>query len=270
MNPPSVWLNGALVPAADARIDPADRGFTLGDGVFETVAVRAGAPVHLTRHLDRMAVGAAVLGLSCAWSQAAVLQAIAALIDRAEPSPNSLRITLSRGPAPRGLLPQPASRGTLLITGSAGIASADTLAAIICRGTRRNEASPLARIKSLNYLDSVLARMEAARSGAQDAVVLNTRGQIAGASAANLFAFIGGHLLTPPVADGALPGITRELLLERSGARQASLTPSDLHAADVLILTNSLALRQITQLDAMAFAPAPALLQRLRSFAEAV
>ena len=260
-----VWLNGALLPSAQARIEPGDRGFTLGDGVFETVAVRQGSPAYLARHLDRLEHGAAALAIACAWDRPAIARAVVELIAAAGRTEGSLRITLSRGPALRGLLPGPAGHATLLITWSDHAHVPDGVVAIICRTTCRNQASPLARIKSLNYLDSVLARMEAAAAGAGDAVMLNTNGHVAEATAANLFAVLGERLVTPPVADGALPGIARALLIERAGALERRLSPDDVHQADALILTSSLGLRQITRLDDTLFAPAPELLEQLRA-----
>ena len=246
------WLNGRLLPADDARIDPADRGYTLGDGVFETVRLAGGQPAQLHRHLRRLRQGAAVLEIPLPWSDAALAAAFVATAAANGTQDGVARLTLSRGPAPRGVLPPASQHPTVLITAGAMPASAQEVRAILCTVTRRNEASPLSRIKSLNYLDGVLARMEASRRNADDALLLNTRGMLAEASAANLVVLSGGRLMTPPVADGVLPGIVRELLIERCGMIETTLRPEMLFQAEAVLLSSSLGLRSVTALDEQA------------------
>ena len=236
-----LWLNGQLLPPAEARINPTDRGFLLGDGVFETLH----ATNHLARHLARLRTGAAILGITVPYTDAEIATAAAAVLAGAEAA---LRITLTRGPAPRGLLAG-CGQPTLLITAAPLPAPASPAHTIIAQTTRRNEHSPLARIKSLNYLDSILARQEAASAGADDAILLNTAGQVAEATAANLFVLHAGAWTTPPVADGALPGITRSLLLEAGFATEATLTPERLITADAAFLSTSLGLRLVASVD---------------------
>ena len=243
------WLNGALLPAHDARIDPADRGYTLGDGVFETVRLAGGRPAHLHRHLRRLHDGAALLEIPLPWSDAALAAAFVATAAANGVEDGVARLTLSRGPAPRGVLPPASQHPTTLITAGATPALSREVRAILCTVTRRNDASPLSRIKSLNYLDGVLARMEAERRDADDALLLNTRGTIAEASAANVVVLDGGRLTTPPVTDGALPGIVRELLIERCGMTEAPLDPETLFRAEAAFLINSLGLRAVRSLD---------------------
>jgi Branched-chain amino acid aminotransferase/4-amino-4-deoxychorismate lyase len=101
----TVWLNGALV--RDARIDPADRGFTLGDGVFETIRAAGGAPRHLDRHLRRLRAGLDVLGFTLALDDRALAEAMASLLAADGLADASLRLTVTRGPAPRGCCRRP-------------------------------------------------------------------------------------------------------------------------------------------------------------------
>ncbi|CAO3409906.1 aminotransferase class IV [Azospirillum largimobile] len=245
----TIWLNGHLLPAAEARIDPADRGFTLGDGLFETIRVKDGVPRHLTRHLDRLAAGTALLRLPLPYDTATLADAMTALIQATGLTDGVLRLTLSRGTGARGVLPPPDARPTALMTAAPAAHMTAPVAAVIARSTRRNEHSPLSRLKSLNYLDSILARQEAAERGADEALLLNCAGRLAESSIANLFLSTGGRLLTPPVDDGALPGIRRALILERHGAEEAPLTPDDFARADEAILTNSLGLRPLLSVD---------------------
>jgi branched-chain amino acid aminotransferase len=249
-----IWLNGALLDAADARIDPADRGLLLGDGVFETVRVEAGRPWHLALHIARLRAGAAVLGFeppACLDAAGDAARKVAGRLPWA-----ALRITLTRGPAPRGVPPPADPRPTLLITAAELPLAAPPARAILATVTRRNEHSPLSRIKSLNYLDSILARQEAASSGAHEAILLNTAGRIAEASASNLFVRFGTEWVTPPVAEGALPGVARGLILGARLACEAPIEVGQLAGATAAFTSSSLGLRALSHIgDAALAAP---------------
>ncbi|MDW7553290.1 MULTISPECIES: aminotransferase class IV [Azospirillum] len=247
-----VWLNGRLLPAAEARIDPADRGFTLGDGLFETIRVSGGTARHLDRHLARLADSAALLGLPLPYGIAALAAAAGGLIAAQGRAEGVLRITLTRGTGARGVLPPADAAPTLLMTLVSAPPPAGPVEAVIAQSTRRNEHSPLSRVKSLNYLDSILARQEAAARGAGEALLLNGAGRLAESSVANLFIVREGRLLTPPVAEGALPGIRRALILERDDAGEAPVSVADLLGAEEAFLTNSLGLRPLLRVDGQA------------------
>ena len=264
----TLWLNGALHAPDDARIAPADRGFLLGDGVFETVRATAGAARLLDLHLARLRAGAAVLGIPLVWNDTAIAGAVAAVLEANHLESASVRITLSRGPAPRGVLPVGEAAPTLLITAAGLPPQAGPARVIIARSTRRNEASPLSRIKSLSYLDSIIARREAAAAGADDAILLNTRGRVAEATAANLFVLMGGIVATPPVEDGALPGIFRARLLAGGIAVERSMVPADLLGAEAALLGNSLGVRLVSALDGRSFDVAGSAARRLLARAD--
>ena len=268
-SPPAVrvsgvlWLDGRLQAASVARVCPADRGFTLADGVFETILVRAAQPAHLARHLRRLHDAANRLGLAVPAGDAAIAAAVAATCAANAVSDGSARLTLTRGPAPRGLAPPEHPAPTLLVTVATGTAPEHALAVVTAQTTRRNEFSPLSAIKSLNYGDSLLARTEAVGRGADEAVLLNTAGRIAECAAANLVFLSEGRLLTPPVRDGALPGVMRAVLIERCGIAEAPLGPG--HPIDALFATSSLGVRSIACLDGTALPQRDDLLATLRS-----
>ncbi len=243
-----LWLDGRLVEREDARIDPADRGFTLGDGLFETIRAEAGCAAYLDRHLKRLKEGAQVLGIPLSWPDAAIEAALTALLAAEGLREAALRLTLTRGPGPRGIVPPAEPHPTLMITAGPLPPPAGPARLVIATVTRRNEMSPLARLKTLNFLDNILARREAAERGADDAILLNTAGRVAEATAANLFVLKDGVWVTPPVEDGALPGIARGRLLEQ-GAVEASLEPADLARAAAAFLSNSLGLRPVAAID---------------------
>ncbi len=255
-----IYLNGRLTPRAEVCLDPADRGLLLGDGLFETLPSHGGQTVRLDAHLKRLEAGAGALGISlpCPLDDLrhAVVETLAA--NGLEAADAVLRITLTRGPGPRGLLPPTAPAPTWMIT-AAPLPPADPAPArAIIATTRRNEHSPLAKLKTLNYLDSVLARREAEARGATDALLLNTAGRLACASAANLFLVRGRKLLTPPPGEGVLPGVTRAAVLELAEAQGLSpaetpLERSDLQRAQEAFLSNSLiGLRPLVEVEGKA------------------
>jgi len=244
---PLVYLNGQLLPLSQARIDPTDRGLLLGDGLFETMRAEAGRIFRLGAHLARLRSGAGVLRLPLSLSDDELSAALQMTLAANELTTSSaaLRLTLTRGLGPRGLLPPTDPRPTLLMTTSQLPDSPLAPATAHIASIRRNEHSPLSNLKSLNYLDNLLARQEAAAHGADEALLLNTAGHLAEASSANLFVVMGGVLRTPPLADGVLPGITRAVVLELAAemgqpAVEASLTPADLARAEEAFLTNSM------------------------------
>ena len=244
-----VWLNGIIVPEHEARIAPDDRGLLLGDGLFETLRVSGGRPLRLDRHLARLRAGAEILGLPVPLDDAEFAAAMAALLARRGLSEASLRLTLTRGPAPRGLLPPAEPTPTMLLTAAPLPPPLPPAHVVVAQRTRRNEHSPLSRIKSLSYLDGVLARQEAARRGADDALLLNTAGRVAEASAANLFLLLDGTLVTPPVAEGALPGVLRAAVLDAFPVAERPVTVEDLHRAEEAFLTSSLGVRPVIAID---------------------
>ncbi|MGJ3260400.1 MAG: aminotransferase class IV [Rhodospirillales bacterium] len=244
-----VWLNGEIVGARGA-IDADDRGVTLGDGVFETLAVIGGVPRRFDRHLARLTSGAGVLGIPVPIDGSALQDAVCDLCGAENVTEGSARVTLLRGPAPRGVLPPDDPRPTLMITAASGtVGHATSVNIIVATCTRRNDLSPLAGVKSTNYLDAVLAAREARNAGADDAILLNTRGTVAEAMAANLFCVIDGQLVTPPATDGALPGIMRACVMETETVTERSVSVDDLKAAEEVFLTSSLAIRPVVCID---------------------
>jgi len=241
-----VWCNGALVEGA--AIDPGDRGFTLGDGLFETLRWSGGEARHLRRHLARLREAAAFLDIPLRWSDADLAAAMAVAVGEAGLDEAALRLSLSRGPSARGLLPPAQPRPTVVV--SAGpLPPTGAVTAVVVRSTRRNEHSPLSRLKSLSCLDNVIAAREAAQRGADQALLLNTAGRLAESALANLFLVRAGELITPPLADGALPGIARGLLIERCGAIERPIEVEDLLSAERAFLSNSLGLRGLSRVD---------------------
>ncbi|WP_316975883.1 aminotransferase class IV [Shumkonia mesophila] len=244
----TIWLDGTLIPLESARLRPDDRGFTLGDGLFETLAIRDRTVLRVPAHLARLRAGCAELALPLPYGDDALAEALTRVAAGMETG--TARLTVSRGPAPRGLKPPEKPLPTVLITATpASLAPPAPAAVVIAATTRRNSHSPLARLKSLNYLDGIIALMEAHRRGADDALLLNTAGTLAEATAANLFAVIEGVAVTPPIADGALPGLMRAAARDVLNATERSLTAADLEAASEIFLTNVTGIRPVVRLE---------------------
>lgn len=239
MSAPAVWVNGSF----DARIDPLDRGFSLGDGIFDTLTAFNRIPFAGDRHLQRLTGQAAAIGIPL--DAARVREGWNAVLGRGEAGNLILRTTVTRGIAARGLWPLTAPQTTIAV--SAAPWSPDLLGKdvrLITSSIRRNPASPSAQMKTLGYLDHVLAAREAAKNQADDALFLNVEGNVACTTIANVFAIVGKRLVTPALADGVMPGIMRALLMEAAGAagllpEEQALRPADLISADAVVLTNS-------------------------------
>lgn len=240
-----------------------DRGLLLGDGLFETMLWRDGAIARLEEHLDRMTAGCAVLGLSAPDRGEAAAQCLAAP-GRAgiAAGPAAVRLTLTAGSGGRGLDRSQAPAVRLFAT-AASSAPVTTPAVAVLVEARRNEGSPASRLKTLSYLDNVLARAQARAAGADEAVMLNNRGELACAGAANLFWIEGGRLRTPALSCGVLAGIARARVLALAAswgvaAAEVAAGPQVLEAADAVFLTNSLiGARPVSRLDGRAFGPHP-------------
>ncbi|ATC30930.1 4-amino-4-deoxychorismate lyase [Caulobacter vibrioides] len=240
-----------------------DRGLLLGDGLFETLLAVDGVIAHLPAHLDRMAAGCAVLGLSFD-RDAAQRVALGAAPGAGR---FAVRLTLTAGSGGRGL-DRPDAPTPRLFATAAPSTPVTTPAALIVATTRRNEGSPASRLKTLAYLDNVLARAEARSAGADEAVMLNNRGEIACASAANLVWLADGRLFTPRLDCGVLAGITRARLLAAEPVEEVAVGIEALARAEAVVLTNSLiGARPVSRLGDRAL-PAHGLAARLNAILE--
>jgi branched-chain amino acid aminotransferase len=246
-----VFFKGRFLADDNVPLSPADRGLTLGDGVFDTLLAVDGQLRHAALHFERLLTHAAVLRIRNAETVQSLTTAAERLLaeNRFIKDRYALRTTLTRGAGARGLMPPEQNQPTLLMRASPAPENPPPVHAVIARTTRRNEHSPLSRIKSINYGDNLLALLEAKDRGANEAILLNTAGDVACATAGNIFIREKGRLLTPPLSDGALDGITRRLLLEKEG-REQTLTPEHLRNADEIYITNSLqGVRPVGQLE---------------------
>lgn len=235
-----VWINDALVPDSAAAVPVHDRGFTSGDGVFESLKVVGGVPFALTRHLRRMANSADRLGLDpvdAAALRHATEQTLAANDAGAVPV-GRLRITWTAGPAPSG--PHRA-RGshTLVVTFEGWRRDPDAALKLITAPWPRNERSILAGVKSTSYAENATILGWARAAGADEAILANTAGGLCEATSCNVVVVRGGRALTPSLSSGCLPGVTRELALDWGLVGEADLPMTALEQADEVLVTSS-------------------------------
>ncbi len=275
------WLNGALIDADAACIPISDRGFTLGDGVFTTLGVRAGAARRWRAHLMRLCGSAKALGIEAEPMLGVLARGLRAVIRANGMVQGSARITLSRGLGPRGLAPPEAPTLTALITCApqAGAAAHPPAPAWLGLSEVTRAASAFtARHKTLSYLDNVraLASARAVWGAIDEALVLDDAGGVCGGAAANLFWLREGALFTASLQAPVLPGVTRAAVLRLAQALGAQVCeldrPTDLSAltsAEAVFLTNSLiGVRAVSRLSTPvgdhAFEPAHRLLVALQ------
>lgn len=210
-----VWVDGRRLPFEGAHVSARDRGFTLADGVFETMKTRAGKVFRLDQHLTRIEGALRALAIPVPTE---LREWVDSAIDAAHVPEASIRLTITRGVAPGGVVPPADPTPTVVVTVAPPPAFGPSiyehgLTARVASG-RRNEHSMTAGLKTLAYTDSIAAMLEARREGVDEALFLDTDGHCSEATASNLFAMIDGRLATPPVACAALPGITRAAVIE--------------------------------------------------------
>ena len=241
-----VYLNGDLLRAEEARIPATDRGFLYGDGLFETVRAYRGVCFRLEDHLDRLLASAQELKIPLPSGD--ISKAIRELLRANGLSDAYVRITLSRGEHQGRLALETSSAPTLLIVAGPPHQpdpnDYETGIACIISQIRQSAEAPSRRHKTLNYLDNLLAREEARLAGVQEAILLNTRGEVAEAATANLFLVEGEKLVTPSLEANILAGITRKVVLAMAKelgieAEESLFDVDRLLAADEVFLTNS-------------------------------
>lgn len=257
-----VWLNGEYRTAENAFVPVTDRGFLLGDGFFETMRAHRGNVAWLHAHMERLAAHADVIGLpsNLLPSASDVAGIIAKLCEQADLTRAVVRMSVSRGSGPRGLLPPAPPTPTVLITVAlfSPTLPSDGLNLITAQKIRRNPWSVAGTIKSLNYLDNIVAKQEAHQAGGDDALILSVDGSVAETTIANLFGIKDGVLWTPDASTGILCGLARTFVINcakanRIETRFDSHTPGQLADMDMMFTANALqGLRPVATLDGKA------------------
>jgi branched-chain amino acid aminotransferase len=253
----SVWLNGRIVDGDGPHLSVFDRGFLLGDGIFETLRAARGAPVELEEHLDRLRDSAAGLAIPLPDDVDPRLEAgiIELLVANGLGGPRgdaSVRITVTRGTfRGRGLLPTDETVEPTIVIQAWPIAPPppghlEAGLHLVASAVRRDPESPLSALKTTSRADYVYARLEARKAGADDAIFLTIDGHLSEATSANLFVVREAELATPSLACAILAGTTRSWILSWAtevglATQEGWLTTRDLAEADEAFLSSSVA-----------------------------
>lgn len=238
-----VFLNGRFLPEAQAVVPITDRGLLYGDGLFETLRVSNGRPLWWDRHLARLQRGIGLLRLPLPWRAESLRGFAAKLIAQNQMPESMLRITLTRGSGPRGYSVKNASCPTLAMT-LHPVSAPPASIRLLTASPKIPANDPLANLKTANKLAQILARAEAEDQDADEALLLNTEGNVCEAASSNIFWLEGGAVCTPPLSDGALMGVARSVVMDLCRDRniravERSVRADGLFGADGVFLTNS-------------------------------
>lgn len=252
MNKAFAYVNGRIVPEAGAGIGVQDRGVLYGDGLYETIRVRNGRCLRLEKHSQRLRRGLETLGIADPFGESSLEETVGELLQANGLTDARVRVMVTRG------ISVDADESTITATAVPLSDTEPREAKAVISSYRRDEASPLTRVKSINCLASVMAGIEARRAGADEAILLNTRGRVAEAAFANVFVVMGRRLLTPPPEEGCLPGTVRAAVIEMAPvlgleAEETHITPEQMLAADEVFLTSAIRLvRAVPAIDGKA------------------
>lgn len=255
----AVWVNGKITDRDSAVISVFDRGFLYGDSVYEVMGTAGGRPVDVERHLDRLARSAESLMLTMP-TRLAITSAIDETLARAQNDDSYVRIVVTRGGGAITLDIAAAKTPSLIIIAEPLVMPDDRLytdgAHLAIVGVERTSVRAVdPAVKSGNYLNNIMALAEARQRGAYEAVMCGPDGRVAEGSTSNLFVVKDGGLITPTLATGILPGITRQRVLEIAAeqsvsAREGDLWPEDVRTADEVFITSSIrGVMPVTRVD---------------------
>jgi branched-chain amino acid aminotransferase len=246
-----IYIDGQMCEEADAKISVFDHGLLYGDGVFEGIRFYNGRVFKLEEHIDRLYDSARVLCLDIPGTRQELSAALLATIRANGLRDGYVRLVVTRGKGDLGLNPRLCAKASIIIIAAKIVLYSEELYhrgldIITCATRRISQAAVPPAVKSLNYLNNILAKIEANQSNAAEALMLNEAGYIAECTADNVFIIKRGHLFTPPVTAGSLRGITRGAVLDLAiemgvPVSEPELTRYDVFTADECFLTGTAA-----------------------------
>jgi branched-chain amino acid aminotransferase len=244
-----IYIDGKYYDEKNARISVLDHGLLYGDGVFEGIRCYNGRVFKLSEHIDRLFCSAKAILLAIPMTRQEITQAVLAACRRNQVRDGYVRLVVTRGAGSLGLNPNHCKHpSVIIIAGKIQLYPPDLyqrgLKIITVPTTRNLHSAVNPAIKSLNYLNNILAKIEALNGGCDEAIMLNAQGFVAECTGDNIFMVKGGQLFTPPLSAGALHGITRGVVLEMArengmAASEPNLTRYDLFNADECFLTGT-------------------------------
>ncbi len=265
---PRCWVNGRITGPEGAVVSAYDHGLLYGDGIFEGIRFYYGRAFRLDEHLLRLERSAAALQIRIPYSREELVAAVEEVVLASRLGDGYLRLVVTRGAGALGLDPTRCQQPNVLILADRLRLMPDRVqregARLTTAATRRLPMDGLdPRIKSLNYLNHILARMEANNAGADEALLLNTNGRVAEGSADNIFLVRDGALVTPPAQEGALEGVTRAVVMEVARdlgmtVREVPMALYEVYTADECFLTGTAAeLIPVAEVDGRRMPAAP-------------
>jgi len=270
-----VFLNGKFLPEAQAVVPASDRGFLLGDGLFETVRVAGGKPFRFVQHLDRLARGAELLKIKLPFTPQELEKFVGQLVERNQMPEAILRLTLTRGPGGRGYAPNDNGKPTIVMTLHPSPSPEKRVEwSLVTSPFRIPAADPLASFKTTSKILHVMARADAVERGADEALLLNTNGEVAETAGGNLFWIHDDTICTVPAERGVLPGITRAVVLEICQTlglvtNERAIKPEALKNSKGIFITQSaMGIAPVVMFDGGPVTPSPLVDQIARAYHE--
>src|SRR5438309_1112724 len=235
-----IYIDGKFYSEADAKISVFDHGLLYGDGIFEGIRFYNGRVFRLEEHLHRLWDSARSICLEIPMTMRNITEAVLETIRHNHLRDGYIRLLVTRGIGNLGLNPtQCKSTSVIIIAATIALYHEDFykkgLTIVTCATRRSNAAALNPAIKSLNYLNNVMARMEATLAGADEALMLNDAGNVAECTADNVFIIKNGQIFTPPISAGALRGITRSVVFDIAAELGLKITETDVTRHDVFI-----------------------------------
>jgi branched-chain amino acid aminotransferase len=246
-----IWLDGELVDEKEAKISVFDHGLLYGDGVFEGIRFYNGRVFRLEEHISRLLDSAKAIVMKTPWTKEEICGYTIDTIRANGLRDGYIRLVITRGAGGLGMNPYLCERPSMFIIASTISLYPkefyeNGLPIITCATRRPAPAALMPQVKSLNYLNNVMAKVEAIQAGVMEALMLNEQGYVAECTGDNIFILKNGTLLTPPVADGALDGVTRRVIFELSDKleipwREQTISRYDIYTCDECFLTGTAA-----------------------------
>ncbi|MCL5104578.1 MAG: aminodeoxychorismate lyase [Armatimonadetes bacterium] len=250
------YVSGSIVRRDEAGVAIDDRGLLFGDGLYETIRVRDGQCVRLDAHLERLRAGMETLSFGQRPEDSLIARAVESVLEANNLIDARARLTVTRGLSEGpGRTGRSSSPPTVIVTADPLPESRPSPARVIFSSIRKDEASPLCRVKSLNHLPNVYGRIEAERAGVDDGIFLNTLGNVCEGLSSNLFLVKGNSLITPSLDQGPLPGTARAAVIDLApglglDVEERAVRPEELFDADEVFLTNAITLvRPVREVD---------------------
>jgi len=271
------WIDGKFVAESEAKISIFDHGLLYGDGVFEGIRFYNNQAFRLHNHLDRLIDSAKAIALTLPYTKDEFVTAVNQVIQKFDLDSGYIRLVITRGKGSLGINPASCHKSSaFIIADKSNFVDKRVLergAKLIIASTRRLAADGLdPRIKSLNYLNHILARMEATQAQAGEAILLNAQGNVTEGSTDNIFIVKNNKIITPSISDGALDGITRSVIFEIANEQgleceAKTLSPYDLYTADECFLTGTaMELLPVSEVDGRSLSSCPGEMYKLLQY----